>query len=309
MEHPIKLTDTDKTPSHEEIIKQRNIEYGLNDWFTHEKPKELIEEFDFAQVSVIDELNRIGATITLEPLPHNRVFVADSDTMSKDFNALAFYYADNDTIFISENALDDKLKLKYILTHELVHRYSQTYWSKVESGEIVRSRIGYQLESPWKNSIGPTRMFLELNEICTDMITAFALKHKGVKLDTNFYTYLNEESGAQALINHLLTSISNKNEWEFSEAWDFFERGAITDAWPVFRKIDEACGPGSSRILGHFQITKTPEYLKDWQIELNKLILIYFLIADTSKRDEISDLIKDHLKTKPAAPEQETPAE
>jgi hypothetical protein len=309
MEHPIKLTDADQAETHAKISEVRDTKFLVQGPLLDEKTEQFIELFDITQKSVLDELERLGVEPSVSPLPQDKVYICEDETMSKNFNALAFYDSEHDVVFVTKSLLQEPAKLEFILAHEITHRYSQNYWSKVESGEIVRSRVGYQIESPWKNSIGPARMFNGFNEICTDMIAATALKNKGVKLEDEFFTYLTEESGSRALLGGLAKTLSGENNWTFSEAWDFIERGAISDAWPVFRKIDESYGAGSARILGYMQATKVPEHLQDWQIELNKLILIYFLIADTSKRDEISDMIRSHLKTKPAAPEQETPTE
>lgn len=246
--------------------EKTELTQALGDWSNEslealegelEKSEDELKMIQSLNSMVKEELDSLGIS-KHNSLPQERVHILDDKGFKTSFpesENKAFFSSNNDAIYLNKEVIDTKARMVSALLHEIIHRTSTRKFYADESGDIYDARVGYRINSNWKNPNRRER-FRGFNEIMTDVTTyKILLKNKEVlkhdfeidpeELKGPIFSYMN----LAPILNSIIQKVAIDNKKTHQEIFDIFEKGQFESNILNLKVIEKSFGAGSLDII------------------------------------------------------------
>ncbi|MFA4942232.1 MAG: hypothetical protein WC564_01175 [Patescibacteria group bacterium] len=240
----------------------------IGELFKTDEEKKIIRRYNGYIKSELDDL---GCLDTRGPLPMGKVHFSSSHNYHKQFphipeSVIGQHNPITDAVHIKKGEKISRLKVAYVILHEMIHAFSATRYDFNESGLISSVKSGYSVskkqyssEKDPENSVTSDELFLGFNEAIVDLMAQEIFK----KHQDEIFSDLNmseEELSASSLkysnycpyIEWLIDKVAEENNEDRSVVWKKFKTGLLTGKIMHLREIEKALGVGALRLVAKF---------------------------------------------------------
>lgn len=267
-----------------------------------EKTEEEILMLETINSFIGDELEQLGID-TYEPISLERVHILPESVFREKFpdsTAKAFFLSTSDVVYLNRDAASTKAQIFSTLLHELIHRASiKKFYYNQDSRSISDARLGYRLNSSWKEEEGRQNRLRGFNELMTDF-TVYKLLLKNLQklndvlgitkedVQGPIFTYMHYGP----ILESILKKISAEKAVPQGKVFEDLERGQFANNLLVLKDVERSFGRGAIEILSLLESLND----KEENQKLEQMIKDYFSEQNDEQRNLLGVQIKEFVE-------------
>ena len=266
-----------------------------------EKNEEEVLMLETINSFISDELEQLGID-TYEPISPERVHLLPESLYKEKFpdsTTKAFFLSTSDVVYLKRDTTSTKAQIFSTLLHELIHRASiKKFYYNQDSRSISDARLGYRLNSPWKEE-GRQNRLRGFNELMTDFTVYKILLKNLQKLNADLGITKEDVQGPifsymhyGPILESILKKISAEKAVPLGKVFEDLERGQFASNLLVLKDVERSFGRGSLEVLSLLESLDD----KEENQKLEQMIKDYFSEQDDEMRDFLGAKIKEFVE-------------